>query len=74
MNNDKIKSVLSQNLGEGYRIVTEDGVLSPMIEWVDWVQQSDEEGDIKVDVQFSDESSQVFDKDVKLNQIWHEDA
>ena len=74
MNKDKIEDVKSQNLGEGYRIVKEGDILSPVIEWVDWVQQSDDEDGIEVEVNFSDESSQVFEKDVNLRQIWHEDA
>ena len=34
---DKIEDVLSENLGEGYRIVRDNDELSPIIEWVDWV-------------------------------------
>ena len=74
MNKDKIEEVKSQNLGEGYKIVKDDGLLSPTIEWVDWIQQSDDEDDIKVDVHFSDDSSHIFEKDVNLCQIWHEDS
>lgn len=74
MNNEKIEGVLSEHLGEGYRIVQSNGELSPKIEWVDWVQQSDNEDDIRIEVNFEDDSNQVFDKGVKLRQIWHEDA
>ncbi|WP_444944723.1 hypothetical protein ACJJIK_08215 [Microbulbifer sp. ZKSA006] len=74
MNNGKIEDVLSENLGEGYRIVQENGQLSASIEWVDWVQQSEDENDIRVEVHFSDDSDLVFDKGVKLRQIWHEDS
>ena len=74
MNNDKIEDVLSENLGEGYRIVHENGQLSPSIEWVDWIQQSEDENDIGVEVHFSDDSDLVFEKGVKLRQIWHEDV
>jgi hypothetical protein len=70
---DKIVDVLSENLGEGYCIVRDNGDLSPMIEWVDWVQQSDDEDDIKVAVHFEDDSDEVFEKGVNLRQIWHED-
>ena len=37
MQADKIEAVMSEFLGEGYRIVGDDGALSPAIEWVDWV-------------------------------------
>lgn len=74
MENDKIEDVLSDNLGEGYLIVRDDGELSAMIEWVDWVQQSDDEGDIRIEVHFADNSEEVFDKGVSLRQIWHEDV
>ena len=74
MKTDDINDVNSQDLGEGFRIVKDDGSLSPVIEWVDWVQQSDDEDDIKVVVQFDDDSEQTFDKYVKLQQIWHEDV
>jgi len=74
MKHDKIMDVLSENLGEGYHIVRGNGDLSPMIEWVDWVQQSDDADDIRVEVNFEDGTVQVFDKGVKLRQIWREDA
>ncbi|WP_153914278.1 hypothetical protein [Shewanella sp. TC10] len=74
MNEDKIESVMSENLGEGYRIVNSDGTVSPIIEWVDWVQLSDDENDIRVEVHFSDDSDKTFDKGIKIQQIWHEDA
>ena len=74
MNIDKIEDVLSENLGEGYRIVRDNGELSPAIEWVDWVQQSENEEDIRVEVHFEDDSDEVFEKGVKLRQIWHEDV
>ncbi len=35
-----MKEVLSENLGEGYHIVSDNGELSPIIELVDWVNQS----------------------------------
>nr|WP_086937534.1 hypothetical protein [Thaumasiovibrio occultus] len=74
MKKDDIKEVFSQDLGEGFRIVKEDGSLSAVIEWVDWVQLSDDENDIKVEVQFDDDSEQTFEKGIKLKQIWHEDV
>ena len=43
MNKEKIEFVLSEDLGEGFRIVYENGQTSPVIEWVDWVQLSDDE-------------------------------
>lgn len=36
MDESKIENVMSELLGEGYRIVRDNGELSPMIEWVDW--------------------------------------
>lgn len=72
--NDKIKDVLSENLGEGYRIVRDNGDLSPMIEWVDWVPLSEDEEDYQVEVHFEDDTDEVFKKGVKLQQIWHEDV
>lgn len=35
MNTDKIEDVMSELLGEGYRIVEDNGELSPVIDWVD---------------------------------------
>ena len=43
MNTDKIEDVMSESLGEGYRIVWEDGTLSPAIEWVDWIEDPEDE-------------------------------
>ena len=74
MNMDKIENVLSENLGEGYRIVRENGELSSAIAWVDWVQQSDSEEDIRVEVHFEDGTDAVFEKGINLRQIWHEDV
>ncbi|MFW1067710.1 hypothetical protein ACEV86_22220 [Vibrio parahaemolyticus] len=74
MNKEKIELVLSENLGEGFRIVYEDGQISPAIEWVDWVQLSDDENDIQEVVNFEDDSERVFSKGVALSQIWHEDV
>ena len=58
---DKIEDVMSELLGEGYRIVWEDGSLSPAIDWE------------KVEVTFQDGSTRTFDKGVPMRQIWHED-
>lgn len=74
MDTEKIENVLSENLGEGYRIVHENNELSAVIEWVDWVQQSDDEDDILVEVQFDDDSKSIFKKGIHLRQIWHEDV
>jgi len=74
MNIDKIEDVLSENLGEGYRIVRDNGELSSVIEWVDWVQQSDNEEDIRVEIHFEDDTDEVFEKGMNLRQIWHEDV
>ena len=83
MQADKIEAVMSEFLGEGYRIVGDDGALSPAIEWVDWVCGPDDssvEGDgdgdedEKVEVTFQDGSTRTFDKGVPMRQIWHEYA
>lgn len=83
MQADKIEAVMSEFLGEGYRIVGDDGALSPAIEWVDWVCGPDDddnnddgngdEGE-KVEVTFQDGSTRTFNKGVPLRQIWHEYA
>lgn len=81
MQTDKIEAVMSEFLGEGYRIVGDDGALSPAIEWVDWVcgpDDGDGDGDgddgEKVEVTFQDGSTRTFDKGVPMRQIWHEYA
>lgn len=83
MQADKIEAVMSEFLGEGYRIVGDDGALSPAIEWVDWVcgpddndDNDDGDGDEgeKVEVTFQDGSTRTFDKGVPMRQIWHEYA
>ena len=83
MQADKIEDVMSEFLGEGYRIVGDDGALSPAIEWVDWVcgpdDNDDGDGDDgdegeKVEVTFQDGSTRTFDKGVPMRQIWHEYA
>lgn len=83
MQADKIEAVMSEFLGEGYRIVGDDGTLSPAIEWVDWVCAPDDDDndgdgdgdeDEKVEVTFQDGSTRTFDKGVPMRQIWHEYA
>lgn len=82
MQADKVEDVMSEFLGEGYRIVGDDGALSPAIEWVDWVCDSDDDNDDgedsdegeKVEVTFQDGSTRTFDKGVPMRQIWHEYA
>ena len=83
MQADKIEDVMSEFLGEGYRIVGDDGTLSPAIEWVDWVcgpddnddnDDGDGDEDEKVEVTFQDGSTRTFDKGVPMRQIWHEYA
>ena len=83
MQADKIEAVISEFLGEGYRIVGDDGALSPAIEWVDWVcgpddndDNDDGDGDEgeKVEVTFQDDSTRTFNKGVPMRQIWHEYA
>lgn len=77
MKDDNIKEVLSENLGEGYRIVRNNGELSPIIEWVDWVNQSKDaydEEDFIVEVHFEDNSVEIFEKGVKVRQILDKDC
>jgi len=83
MQADKIEAVMSEFLGEGYRIVGDDGTLSPAIEWVDWVcgpddnddnDDGDGDEDEKVEVTFQDGSTRTFDKGIPMRQIWHEYA
>lgn len=81
MQADKIEAVMSEFLGEGYRIVGDDGALSPAIEWVDWVCGPDDDDgdgdgdeDEKVEVTFQDGSTRTFNKGVPMRQIWHEYA
>lgn len=72
---DKIEDVLSENLGEGYRIVRDNDELSPIIEWVDWVNQSENDENeeaIRVEVHFEDGTEETFEKGITLRQIWHE--
>ena len=63
MQADKIEDVMSEFLGEGYRIVGDDG-------------DGDGDGDEgeKVEVTFQDGSTRTFDKGVPMRQIWHEYA
>ena len=83
MQADKIEAVMSEFLGEGYRIVGDDGALSPAIEWVDWVcdpDDNDGDGDgdgdegEKVEVTFQDGSTRTFNKGVPMRHIWHDYA
>jgi hypothetical protein len=74
INSDKVEDVFSENLEKGYRIVRDNGELSLTIEWVDLVQQSDNEIDTLVEVHFEDGTDEVFEKGVKLRKIWHENV
>lgn len=77
MKYNNIKEVLSENLGEGYRIVRDNGELSPIIEWVDWVNQSEDDYDEEnfiVEVHFADNSVETFEKGIKVRQIWNKDC
>lgn len=72
MNDNNIKEVLSENLGEGYRIVRDNEELSPIIEWVDWVNQSKDDYDEEnfvVEVHFEDGSVEILEKGIKVRQI-----
>ncbi len=74
MDMEKIEEVNAEDLGEGYCIVDENGELSPVIDWVEWVQLSDDEDDVQIEVNFEDDSAKVFAKGCILRQIWHEDV
>ena len=74
MNTDKIEDVMSELLGEGYRIVEDNGELSPVIDWVDWTEDPEDEHKETVEVTFHDGSTRTFDKGVPMRQIWHEDV
>ena len=77
MNDNNIKEVLSENLGEGYRIVRDNGELSPIIEWVDWVNQSKDDYDEEnfvVEVHFEDGSVEILEKGLKVRQISNKDC
>ena len=60
MNADKIEDVMSELLGEGYRIVKDNGELSPVIDWVDWIEDPEDEDKEKVEVTFQDGSTRTF--------------
>ena len=60
MHTDKIEDVMSELLGEGYRIVWEDGTLSPAIDWVDWIEDPEDEDKEKVEVTFQDGSTRTL--------------
>lgn len=77
MNDNNIKEVLSENLGEGYRIVRDNGELSPIIEWIDWVNQSKDDYDEEnfvVEVHFEDGSVEILEKGIKVRQISNKDC
>lgn len=74
MNTDKIEDVMSELLGEGYRIVEDNGELSPVIDWVDWTEDPEDEDKETVEVTFHDGSTRTFDKGVPMRQIWHENV
>ena len=74
MNADKIEDVMSELLGEGYRIVEDNGELSPVINWVDWIEDPEDEDKEQVEVTVQDGSTRTFDKGVPMRQIWHENA
>ena len=69
MDESKIENVMSELLGEGYRIVRYNGELSPMIEWVDWAGDPDDEDDEeRVEVNFSDGTMETYPMGVELRQ------
>ena len=77
MKDNNIKEVLAENLGEGYRIVRDNGELSPIIEWVDWINQSKDDYDEEnfvVEVHFEDGSVETLKKGIKVRQISNKDC
>ena len=74
MNTDTIEDIMSELLGEGYRIVEDNGNLSPIIDWVDWIEDPEDEDKEKVEVTFQDDSTRTFDKGVPMRQIWYENV
>ena len=74
MQNTNHQTVLSQNLGEGCRILSGNGALSPPIQTVEWTVIGDDEDDFRVDVFFEDDTKASYDKGATLQQIWHEDV
>ena len=74
MHTDKIEDVMSELRCEGYRIFWEDGSLSPVFYWVDWIEDPEDEDKEKVEVTFQDGSTRTFDRGVPMRQIWHEDV
>lgn len=64
------------NLNSGIKTMNFPGV-SPIIEWVDWVNQSENDENeeaIRVEVHFEDGTEETFEKGITLRQIWHEDV
>lgn len=77
MNDNNIKEVLSENLGEEYRIVRDNGELSPIIEWVDQINQSKDDYDeenLVVEVHFEDGFVETLEKGIKVRQISNKDC
>lgn len=71
----KTENIMSELLGKGYRIVRDNGELSPMIKWLDWSGNPDDEGDEeRVEVNFTDGTMETYPMGVQLRQIWHKDA
>ena len=54
--------------------VEDNGDLSPVIDWVDWIEDPEGEDKEQVEVTFQDGSTRTFDKGVPVRQIWHENV
>lgn len=59
-----------KHLGEGYRIITPEGVYPAIVETVDW---EDEEGERAI-ADLSDDSELSGPGDMAIAAVWHEDA
>lgn len=58
-----------KDVGEGYRILTREGLLSE-IQWVDWTQ----EDGVLVEVVLADDSELTGPGATQVRAIWHENA
>lgn len=65
----EIETTRFKDLGEGYQILTRDGLL-PHVEWVDWLE---DEGALAQAV-LEDDSEVTGAGSIELRAVWHENA
>lgn len=65
--------VQSQEVDEGYRLVDPNGVLTPAVEHVQWVDHHPSGPDTHVVVSFEDGTDIEFPFDVPLTAVWHDE-